>query len=1387
MTARKWGHSAFSFAKKQNVPKSQRGFILMPVILLMTLLATVIILLSRENASGLSAGASEADNARALYIAEAGIQHAIWQARASDCGTYSDLTNQPFGNHSYSVSVSPTEGSPINLQSASSLAGGATASMKAVNVPVYSMTSTTTVILQPGPEGKDVYIHDGNKNYGASPILQVKDRRNALIQFDLSGLPPGAIITSARLALYLEDGNGFVDGVFDVHRLTRAWVEGNEDDDPPPPGGGVTWDEYDGTNSWTTEGGDYDSEPIVSVTLPTANLGWKEWVITDQVQAWLAGQSNFGILLRFNKDASPNNGDVDFTSSDGAADYRPRLTISYAGCECGKECVAVTTQCEADFEAIVKDFEFDWMPGTNQLTGIDFLPKDLVVDGVTIPEGGGWIMADSGADDFFVTDTAGAILTSFPVGQSDVRGVAYVEDGAWVDHLAFADKSDDMIYLMDLDGVIQGSLTTEFIADEPFGLSYIGTTESHNYENHLAFTSKKNGDGEIYIINQNGALQKTITVGSYAPNPQGVAHLAGTDKLMVVDLDFRVSIIDFDGVVLNQYNTASWGFSKMHGATIHPETCEHIVLEKDLKLVAGLSPFGAGEAEVPGVLMVVANASNLTTQEEAKKSLIGSWGYTTALLSDQSSSSAYDAAVAVNDVVFIGEDVSSSSVGTKLTDAPIGVITEEANLSDEFGMSSTISWGNGSVINVDDNSHYITQTFPTGSLQVLASSSSLADLSGTLAPDLEVLASTGAGPMLATLEASAEMIDSSAAAGRRAYLPWGGNDFNLGNLTTDGETIFKRALEWGAQPPVRCDADYVANTLISDFPWMPNTGEIHGIDYLPAGLVVNSVSVPTGGGWIMADNNKDRLFVTDLAGNTLTDFLITPPDSQGVALIDAGPWINHFAVIDKSDDRLYYLDLDGKLVWSYTLDGITDNALGLGFIGTTESATYDSHLAISSDKNPSGGGTATIYIVDQWGAVATTIDIEAFAPTPQGVTHVNGADKLLVSDKAGTVSVIDFDGNLLHQYSAANLGITEINEIAINPMTCDHVFAQKKETESIASLNRDNGDGSPQYFEMFMPWAVLSPDSWESVNLEIYGVPENAVVEVAVINADGSELWGGARTAGSTLERRLQLHQKDGGVELMILHVQTDANGVIELYSDKEDKVTFVVLGYWIEATYVENWQVFKAGVSGSWQDHALDGYGVGSNDAAEILMVNNAGFKEREAGVRSNGSGLSRRIKLHEAMGGGDESASLITPAGSDGNATIEVYAKDNTDIDFYLLGHWSTPPGTYTTDFSDLGVPSAQKVWEDIDLTSEGVPASAVVQILAANSEDTKAVKLGARSKGSRAERLFQLSKALNGGDDVFSTHVNTDTDAVIQWYDEDLAFPRKFYLLGWWVLTP
>ena len=100
--------------------------------------------------------------------------------------------------------------------------------------------------------------------------------------------------------------------------------------------------------------------------------------------------------------------------------------------------------------------------------------------------------------------------------------------------------------------------------------------------------------------------------------------------------------------------------------------------------------------------------------------------------------------------------------------------------------------------------------------------------------------------------------------------------------------------------------------------------------------------------------------------------------------------------------------------------------------------------------------------------------------------------------------------------------------------------------------------------------------------------------------------------------------------------------------------------------------------------------------------MVNNSSSNQRDAGVRTNGSGLSRMLDIHEAESGGDDVATMFVQADATANATIEVYAQNNTSIDFYLVGYWSAAPGAFTETFSDIGSPGSDGSWDPKDLSS-------------------------------------------------------------------------------------
>lgn len=331
-----------------------------------------------------------------------------------------------------------------------------------------------------------------------------------------------------------------------------------------------------------------------------------------------------------------------------------------------------------------------------------------------------------------------------------------------------------------------------------------------------------------------------------------------------------------------------------------------------------------------------------------------------------------------------------------------------------------------------------------------------------------------------------------------------------------------------------------------------------------------------------------------------------------------------------------------------------------------------------------------------------------------------------------------------------------------------------------------------QYAEQFNLYVVDSDqeDTWTTIDLsgDPYFVPANAVVEVLLYNLDGSnEQYVGVRAVGSSLDRRYFLQESEPfgafGSDHMSMHVQADASSQIQVYSSSRFLASIYILGYWSSGTYVERFDSFTAGANGSWEDVDLGAYGVGPDHVAEIVMTNDLNSAEREAGVRTNGSALERRFDMREAESGGVDAVAAFVKTDDTINATIEVYAEQDAHIAFYLVGYWSEPPGAYAETYADIGSPSTDDTWEDVDLTAFGAPDDSVVEISLSNEEDAQAASMGVRANGSSVNRLPRLNEAEDGGAEIVRMHVQADATATIEFRHEDVASAYTFRMIGYW----
>ncbi len=223
------------------------------------------------------------------------------------------------------------------------------------------------------------------------------------------------------------------------------------------------------------------------------------------------------------------------------------------------------------------------------------------------------------------------------------------------------------------------------------------------------------------------------------------------------------------------------------------------------------SPTGSGAT----VLLVVTDAANLDPQESAKRTLFQGWGYLVTTISDTATQAEFDAAARTASVAYISETVLSGNVGTKLTAATIGVVIEESALSDEFGIAASMTTLTSASVTITNTTHYITSAFAAGDRTLFTAGQPVRYLTGALGGYTQ-LATAGGFPAMAVMERGATLTPSGSAAGRRVYLPFGNTGLNINQLTTDGQTLLKRSIEWCLRPTAHYTLDEGSGSTVTD-------------------------------------------------------------------------------------------------------------------------------------------------------------------------------------------------------------------------------------------------------------------------------------------------------------------------------------------------------------------------------------------------------------------------------------------------------------------------------------------------------------------------------------------------------------------------------------------
>ncbi len=204
---------------------------------------------------------------------------------------------------------------------------GVTSNAHAQQISVTASADTTVY-------SNAVNNNGGGHSFGIAGIANNGNRRNMLLLFDLSGITPGATVSSARLDTNISQ-IGNAGGNFELYQIDTAWGEGNKtgNQGSAATAGEATWNEAAfGTTTWPTPGGTFFAPLLSNASITTVGVNSFSTTanFTTAVQAMVDDPAqNFGFLI---SSQSPNSA-IRIGSREGGAaatlvvDFTPATVI----------------------------------------------------------------------------------------------------------------------------------------------------------------------------------------------------------------------------------------------------------------------------------------------------------------------------------------------------------------------------------------------------------------------------------------------------------------------------------------------------------------------------------------------------------------------------------------------------------------------------------------------------------------------------------------------------------------------------------------------------------------------------------------------------------------------------------------------------------------------------------------------------------------------------------------------------------------------------------------------------------------------------------------------------------------------------------------------------
>ena len=431
-------------------------------------------------------------------------------------------------------------------------------------------------------------------------------------------------------------------------------------------------------------------------------------------------------------------------------------------------------------------------------------------------------------------------------------------------------------------------------------------------------------------------------------------------------------------------------------------------------------------------VLLVADERSPSEQDRAKAALFESWGFSVVMIADDATASAYQAAIADADVLYISEEASSVSMGSKLVDLAVGIVNEEWAYNDDLLLATSVGSYWGRTIEVVQAGHPIMRGLSAGSISIAAADTDLADQAGSIAPGAEVLATRSGSthPALLALERGGQRADGTAAPGRRVSLPFAGSAFDVRRLDANGKQIMRQAIEWAAAEEAdsglihRWPLDEIGGVTASDvqgnapgsFTYSPSLGRAGQVnraaEFTVAGdrvtlpiETVNGLTDLTYSFWFKTTKTGEQALLSGASASNNNAQLVFLFNSTTIKYYDgsaSGSFVQ-WTCPSFADDQWHQLTLTRDQTAGQVTAYLDGNSLGSR--SKTMSAVSVEHLVLAEEQDSVDGG----YMGSQ--ALVGLLDEVRFYDRPLSATE---AAKLYqqTSERAGEpklVSLYEFD------------------------------------------------------------------------------------------------------------------------------------------------------------------------------------------------------------------------------------------------------------------------------------------------------------------------------------------------------------------------------------------